>query len=1274
MKKITLIFALMIAGIDIHSQSSVTIPDVHFVNWLTVNIPSAMTGNQMDTTNSTVISLTTMNVSFDTICNLEGIRFFKSLKNLNCSGNKLDTLLELPDSLQTLVCSGNIINYLQEIPDSVIYFDCSQNLLDTLPALPATLDYFNCQNNALLSLPALPPSIHFFDCTGNQLSALPPLPPNLPMLNCAENQLTSLPALPGTLTSIFCENNLLTSLPALPLLLNSLYCGANQLSSLPILPDSLTILECYTNQLTGLPALPSTLQSLICGGNMISALPALPASLITLKCYDNQLSALPTLPLALNYIDCRGNLLSALTPLPASLTFLDCSLNSLTALPSLSTALQNLNCSNNMLSLLPALPSSLVQLSCSFNPLIDLPALPLSLNVLDCSNATLDSLPSLPAFLYQLDCSNNSLITLPALPSISSLLCNNNLLGVLPALPASINSLTCHSNNINCFDEFPTTLSWLDIGNNPFTCLPNYLPVMDAATLNYPLCIAGDSVNNPHGCTGAEGIVGYTYTDMNSTCSKDSADGNLSNIPVYLFDGSGLIIGQTYTAINGIYHFPESAGNYSVRIDTTGMPIGPVCASPGIDSTVLLTASTPLITNINFDFNCKPGFDLGVRSVANMGLVFPGQTHQLRIDAGDMTQWYNMACAAGMSGQVSLNISGPVTFAGTIPGSLTPVITGSTYTYSISDFGAIVNTQAFGLMFTVATTAGSGNQICVNVDITPGAGDNDTTNNTYDFCYEVVNSHDPNIKETYPQNVPLNYDDWFTYTIQFQNTGNAPAINIRLKDTLDSQLNLSTFQAIGYSHTNQVMLNGNELSILFPNIYLSDSTSSADSSRGFFQYRIKPMSGLGCSAEIKNTASIYFDFNAPVVTNTTVNAYPVNPEPPSIGDTTVCYGTSIIFTPAPSLNSISWFDVSNTLLSAGNSFTLSDLTTSTVIYAQTMSTAGCGSAAEAVNITVQPLQTSPLLSVNDTLCFTDTLQLSASALSGWNYYWSGPAGFSSVDQQPVLAPLSTSNTGIYTLYVSNSQCLSDTAAIYLQIDSLPLIFVSNNPDICLGDSVDLHASGNLNSIVWSTGEATGFIWVQPTQTTLYDVSGQNTCGSAYQNILVEVHLPPIANAGSSAVLIEGESTPLHSEGGIAYAWFPQEGLSCSNCSDPMLTISQDQQYIVIVTDEFGCSDTAKLFVDVVSEGNTIYVPNSFSPNEDGLNDRFMITGKDLLETHIIIYARSGDIVFESKELNAAWDGRSKDQTLEPTVFIYTLEATFINGERSKRKGTITLIR
>jgi uncharacterized repeat protein (TIGR01451 family) len=134
------------------------------------------------------------------------------------------------------------------------------------------------------------------------------------------------------------------------------------------------------------------------------------------------------------------------------------------------------------------------------------------------------------------------------------------------------------------------------------------------------------------------------------------------------------------------------------------------------------------------------------------------------------------------------------------------------------------------------------------------------------------------MKEVYPVDVLPGYDDWFTYTIHFQNTGNAPAFNIRLRDTLDAHLDINSFEVRGYSHPAQISLNGNILTVRFNNIVLPDSTTDYEGSMGYFQYRLKPSAAMTAGTQIENTAYIYFDYNTPIITNTTLNnaEFPVN--------------------------------------------------------------------------------------------------------------------------------------------------------------------------------------------------------------------------------------------------------------------------------------------------------------------------------------------------------------------------------------------------------------
>ena len=111
-----------------------------------------------------------------------------------------------------------------------------------------------------------------------------------------------------------------------------------------------------------------------------------------------------------------------------------------------------------------------------------------------------------------------------------------------------------------------------------------------------------------------------------------------------------------------------------------------------------------------------------------------------------------------------------------------------------------------------------------------------------------------------------------TYTIGFQNTGTYYATDVILRDTLDTNLDFETITVLGASHHPfSWSLDQGTLTFQFLDIMLPDSNMNEPASHGWVQYSMMPKAGLTDGMTITNTASIYFDFNVPVVTNTTSN-------------------------------------------------------------------------------------------------------------------------------------------------------------------------------------------------------------------------------------------------------------------------------------------------------------------------------------------------------------------------------------------------------------------
>jgi uncharacterized repeat protein (TIGR01451 family) len=152
--------------------------------------------------------------------------------------------------------------------------------------------------------------------------------------------------------------------------------------------------------------------------------------------------------------------------------------------------------------------------------------------------------------------------------------------------------------------------------------------------------------------------------------------------------------------------------------------------------------------------------------------------------------------------------------------------------------------------------------------------DSDLSNNEDSICGVVLNSYDPNSKEVdHASQIDPDVQETLEYMIHFQNDGNYNAVNVEVIDTLSENLDLSTFKLIGAKHGVAVNLDPvtRIVKFVFNQIYLAPSSQDLDASQGFVIYSVEEAAGLVEGDEIENTAYIYFDYNAPIITNTTLN-------------------------------------------------------------------------------------------------------------------------------------------------------------------------------------------------------------------------------------------------------------------------------------------------------------------------------------------------------------------------------------------------------------------
>jgi uncharacterized repeat protein (TIGR01451 family) len=354
-------------------------------------------------------------------------------------------------------------------------------------------------------------------------------------------------------------------------------------------------------------------------------------------------------------------------------------------------------------------------------------------------------------------------------------------------------------------------------------------------------------------------IGGVTFYDANGNCTFDNGEEALANMSLALVS-NGEVVGYDWTNALGEYDFYAPVGvNYEVQLLTQGYT--DVC--PG---TVQNVGGLPN-TGLNFAVSCDSNlFDL-TGSLSGWGFR-PG------FDGWLTASVLNNGCLP-TSGTLTIELDPITTYNGMAYPQGAVTVVGSTVTIDFGQLSVLNNSTWFQIGLYTDPSAIVDSLVCFDLAVSPTDGDSDVSNNTGTYCFEVRNSWDPNDKAVSPsvgENGAVLPNTALTYHVRFQNTGTAEAVNIFVMDTIDANLDLSTFRVLATSHDMEVfMLEDRAVKFNFPNINLLDSTTNEPLSHGFITYSIQMNADLAEGTEIENTAHIFFDFNPAVVTNTTLS-------------------------------------------------------------------------------------------------------------------------------------------------------------------------------------------------------------------------------------------------------------------------------------------------------------------------------------------------------------------------------------------------------------------
>ena len=328
--------------------------------------------------------------------------------------------------------------------------------------------------------------------------------------------------------------------------------------------------------------------------------------------------------------------------------------------------------------------------------------------------------------------------------------------------------------------------------------------------------------------------------------------------------------------------------------------------------------------------------------------------------------------------------------------------------------------------------------------------------------------------------------------------------------------------------------------------------------------------------------------------------------------------------------------------------------------------------------TVKVLET-PIAEITGNLKICEGEQTVLTAQGGTIYQWGGGAVFNG----PVIS-VSPTTTTTYFVIVSNGVCESDSDTATVEVVDFPVPLIIGKDTICEGESATLTAQGG-QEFIWSGAvqSTQSTITVSPTETSTYFLVAKNDiCVSTALPFTLEVNPLPLANIiGLEEVCIGATEvyTSEHQEEGYRYDWNNASNSSELRYLVPFPEVGQPfTDYIRLsVTNDCGVTQDS-LLVTLQDCDCQIYIPNAFTPNNNGLNDAFVpVPDCDLIEYQFRIFDRWGELVFESENPGEGWNGTFGNRLVPQGVYVWQLEYKGRHDAQRAAKtrlGKVTVIR
>ncbi len=293
------------------------------------------------------------------------------------------------------------------------------------------------------------------------------------------------------------------------------------------------------------------------------------------------------------------------------------------------------------------------------------------------------------------------------------------------------------------------------------------------------------------------------------------------------------------------------------------------------------------------------------------------------------------------------------------------------------------------------------------------------------------------------------------------------------------------------------------------------------------------------------------------------------------------------------------------------------------------------------------------------VCEGSTLTLKSNIASA--YSWSGPLNFTSTQQSPSITNASLGLNGKFYLKITSVDGCVNIDSTIVNIIKGPFVDAGVDVNICEGTSTQLKGATDANSYMWQPPFSLSNTQIlnpiaSPAETTSYVLTADNGTCKKSDSVLVTINKKPVADAGPDKVIIAGNATTLEGSSNItdaAILWSPAFNISSATdltpSVNPLITIT----YALTLSSNYGCGiSTDSVLVKVFAK---LFIPNAFTPNNDGLNDAWNIEALQAYPGAVIkVFNRFGQMVFTNDGAVKSWDGKYKGVIQQKGAYPYII--------------------